>query len=321
MARFIKNIQNFSAQYSLWEKGSKILVGVSGGPDSVCLLDVLSFLAKKYDFELQIAHVNYGLRGQDSRDDEKLIKELGKKYKLKVNILRPRKDLYKGNIENSLRNVRYAYFEDLRNKLQFDFIAVAHNQNDQAETVLMKMLRGTGLNGLAAMRPKSTSVIRPLLQITKVEILAYLKEKNLTYRMDKSNQQLDILRNKVRHEVIPYFEKKFNAAIVKNLSDLAYSVADDYDFIQKNAERFALSVCMDKQACFFDNDFLVLHESVQRQALRQIFLKLQGQFADIEYSHIEEIRKVIKSGKNKTKIANIGGLKISKKGAKIEIFC
>ncbi len=318
--QFIKNVQNFSVQYNLWKKGSKIVIGVSGGPDSVCLLNVLFFLSNKYDFELQIAHVNYGLRGQDSLEDEKFTKELAKKYAIKVNVLKLNEVPFTGNLENKLRDIRYQYFEKLRKELKFDLIAVAHNQNDQAETVLMKMIRGAGLNGLGAMRPKSSLIIRPLLKSNRIEIIAYLKENQLRYRIDKSNEQTNVVRNKIRHEVLPYLEKKLNLPIIKTLSDLSYPISDDYDFIRESAEKFVVSVCKNKRVNFADSDFMSLHEAIQRQSIRQIFLMLKGQFKDIEYGHIEELRKIIKSGKNKTKVAIVGGLKISKKGANIEIL-
>jgi len=320
MAKFIKKIQNFSSQYELLEKGSKIIIGVSGGPDSVCLLAVLIFLAEKYNFEIQIAHVNYGLRGKDSLADEKLVSQLGEKYQLKVNILRPENILQKGNLENILRDLRYAYFEKLRKKLKFDLIAVAHNQNDQAETVLMRIIRGAGLNGLAAMRPRVGRIIRPLLQTSRTEILIFLKEKGLAYRMDKSNAENDIFRNKLRNETLPYLEKNFNQSILETLGNFSFAVADDYAFMEKSAEEFVRRVCGDKEAIFLEQDFLALDKAIQRQALRQIFLKLNGQVKDIEYSQVEELRKIIKSPKSKLKNARVGGLKISKKGAKIEIF-
>lgn len=318
--RFIRKVQNFSSQYHLWNKGSKIIVGVSGGPDSVCLLDLLYYLSKKFDFELQIAHVNYGLRGQDSIEDEEFVRKLGRKYGLKVNILKGDKKSYIGNVENSLRDIRYRYFEKLRKSSNFDFIAVAHNQNDQAETVLMRVIRGSGLNGLSAMRPKSSKIIRPLLQTARKEIIAYLNEKELSYRVDKTNDQVDIFRNKLRHETIPSFEKEFNHSFVKTMGGLSFSVADDYDFISKHAERFLASVCMDKKAGFLESEFFNLHTAIQRQVLRLIFSSLSGGLGDIEYGQIEEIRKVIKSAKSKTKICAINGLKISKKGDRIEIF-
>ena len=112
--QLVKTIQNFAFQNELWEKNSKIVLGVSGGPDSVCLLDVLYNLSKKYNFELHIAHVNYGLRGKDSEKDEKFVRELGEKYRIAVSVYSPSKKEYQGNLENSLRNLRYEYFENLR---------------------------------------------------------------------------------------------------------------------------------------------------------------------------------------------------------------
>ncbi len=319
--QFIKNVQNFASQYELWGKGSKIIVGVSGGPDSACLLNVFFILSKKYDFKLQIAHLNYRLRGQDSTDDENFVKELGKKYKLEVHILRPNKKLYVGNLESKLRDIRYEYFEKIRKELAFDFVAVAHNQNDQAETVLMRIIRGTGLNGLGAMRPKAENIIRPLLNVGRTEIIAYLKENKLIYRIDKSNEETDFLRNKIRHKLLPYLKDEFNPSIVKTISEMAYPVACDYDFILKNSESFVRAVCKNKKAAFVADVFLSLHESLQRQILRGFFEKLCGQVKDIEYKQIEEIRKIIKSDKNKAKMAVIGGLSVSKKGVRIEIFC
>lgn len=320
MARFIKKIQNFSSQYGLWEKGSRIIVGVSGGPDSVCLLDVLAFLSKKYEFELKIAHVNYGLRGQDSLRDEKFVKEIGKKYGFRVNILRPEKNQYKGNLENVLRNIRYKYFEKLRIEFGFDFVAVAHNQNDQAETVLMKILRGAGLNGLAAMRPKSGKIIRPFLQASRQDILSYLKEKDLCYRSDVSNEEVDILRNKIRIKLLPQLQKEYNSAIIETLAKFSFSIVDDYEFINEKAESFLKGVFEENKVVFFDKDFLSLSRSIQRQVLRRIFATFNFGLKDITFNQVEEIIKVIKSDKKKSKKALIGGLKISKKGARIEIL-
>ncbi|MEI7621422.1 MAG: tRNA lysidine(34) synthetase TilS [Candidatus Moraniibacteriota bacterium] len=321
MAQFIKKIQNFAHREDLWKKDSKILVGVSGGPDSVCLLEMLVFLAKKYNFQLQIAHVNYGLRGQDSKADELFVQALGKKHGLKVNRLKPKKTAYEGNLENALREIRYAYFEKLRQQLGFDLIAVGHNQNDQAETVLLKLLRGAGLNGLSAMKPKTEKIIRPLLQTSRQEILNYLKENEVPFCLDKTNNQNDFTRNKIRNQLIPLLEKDFNPAISETLSTLSYSIADDYAFISKTATTFVKTILKKEKAVFTEESFLALPPAIQRQALRQIFCALCKQSQDFSFQQIEELRKIIKSPKSKTQNASIGGLKISKKGATIEIFC
>ena len=172
----IKKIQNSIFANSLFERGAKIILGVSGGPDSTLLLDVFSKLQKKYALELSIAHVNYHLRGYDSERDERFVEKLAEKYGLSLDILDARiKEQDKS--EEKLRDVRYVFFEELRKENKFDLIAVAHNCDDQAETVLMRLIRGTGLNGLSAMQARNGKIIRPLLEIPRKEIITYLKTK------------------------------------------------------------------------------------------------------------------------------------------------
>ncbi|HOW60534.1 MAG TPA: tRNA lysidine(34) synthetase TilS [Candidatus Moranbacteria bacterium] len=318
MSNLIKNIQNFAFQNNLWEKGAKIVLGVSGGPDSVCLLDIFNKLSKKYDFELHIVHVNYNLRGKDSKKDELFVKDLAKKYKIAIDALSSKKK-NKGNLENNLRKIRYDYLEQIRKKLKFDIIAVAHNQDDQAETVLMRIIRGTGLNGLSAMKAKNGKIIRPLLGISRKEILGYLKKNKLKYRIDKSNSDTKFTRNAVRHKLIPFLEKKFNSSIKKTLSHWSFSVADDYEFINKNTEDFMNNIHKSNYVKFSAKNFLKLHSAIQRQTLRNIFQELKI-IADVDNQQIEEISKIIRSTKNKSQKSLIGGLSILKKGDKVIMF-
>lgn len=319
--QFVKTIQNFAFQNDLWGKGSKIVVGVSGGSDSSCLLSVLKKLESKYDLKLHVAHVNYGLRGADSDHDEEFVRKLAEKYDIEISVLKPKKSQYKGNLENSLRDIRYNFFEKIRKELDFDLIAVAHNQDDQAETVLMRIIRGSGLNGLSAMKAKAGFVIRPLLQTSKKDILAYLKQNKLKFCTDKSNLDERFTRNGVRHGLLPYLEKNFNPRVKQTLGQWSLAVADDYEFINQSAESFVQAVCKNKCADFLEKEFLKMHLSLQRQVLRNIFGKLKSDTKDIENRQIEEMLKVIKSSKSKTQKAVIGGLNISKKGDKIGIFC
>jgi tRNA(Ile)-lysidine synthase len=319
--KFIKTIQNFASQYNLWQKGSKIIIGVSGGPDSVCLLEVLSLLAKKSQFELQIAHVNYGLRGKDSDQDEQFVRKLGEKFDVPVNALKVKKGSSKGNLENSLRNIRYAYFEKLRLEKKFDLIAVAHNGDDQAETVLMRIIRGSGLNGLSAMKPSNGKIIRPLLETPRSEIEAYLKEKHLEFRIDKTNLEPSFARNKIRLQLLPFLEKNYNPAIKKTLGRWSTNVGDDYAFIASKSERFTKRICKNKYAAFDAQAFFSQHVAIQRQVLRNVYTQLLGGTENLENQHIEEILKVAGSSKNKIKKARIAGLNVLKKGDKVEIFC
>ncbi len=321
MAQFVKTIQNFAFNNELWKKNSKVVLGISGGPDSACLLDIFSKLAPKYNLEIQLAHVNYALRGEDSVKDEIFVRELAKKYGFNITVLKPKKSEYKGNLESALRNIRYNFFEKLRSSLNFDLIAVAHNQDDQAETVLMRIMRGSGLAGLSAMQTKTGNIIRPLLETSKADILDYMKKNNLKYRTDKSNKNKKFTRNSVRHGLLPYLEKNFNPAIKKTLGDWSQNVASDYAFIEKSAQIFVELVCNNKCATFSASKFISKHDAIKRQVLRSIINELKKNVLDIESGQIEEMIKLIKSVKSKTQKANIGGLNISKKGDKVDIRC
>jgi len=369
MKSFIKKIQNFSGRYGLWEEDSKIIVGVSGGADSACLLDILVKLAPKYNFKLHIAHVNYGLRGKDSDRDEKFVRELAERYGLGIDVLdvkiplsarggsalggnpplkKGEAKLKRENLENKLREIRYDFFEKVRKRENYNLIAVAHNQDDQAETILMRVLRGAGLQGLVAMRPRSTPpksppqrggegysfIIRPLLNTSRKEILEYLKENKLKYQIDITNKDTKIFRNKIRHKLIPYLEKSYNPNIKKTLADMTIIIADDYDYLFANTEqmlkrqpkagppRAEINAKVNKKGriIFSARKFQKLHPAIRRQCLRRMIFQIRTDLTDIETGHIEEIIKIIQSKKSKIQTAKLKGLKIEKKGDRVCIM-
>ena len=180
----------------------KVVVGVSGGADSV----VLAYALKKLGYEIIIAHLNHHLRGAESDADEKFVKsfskDLGVLYVVKKGFI-PKE----GNLENNARKVRYAFLEDVRQKYKADCVAVAHHLDDQIETVLMHMVRGSGLRGQIGIKYQKERLIRPMLDITRSEVLDYAKENGLDYRTDRSNNDLSYERNFWRHLVIPYLKQ------------------------------------------------------------------------------------------------------------------
>ena len=323
--KLTKKIQNFNFQNNLWQRGNKIVVGVSGGPDSVCLLIVFLSLAKKYDLSLHVVHVNYGLRGEDSKKDEKFVKNLVKKNNIAVSILNVGDEMERFNkknvSENSLREIRYEFFEKIRRDLKYDLIAVAHNKNDQAETVIMHILRGTGLQGVSAIRPKNKKIIRPLLSISRKEIMEFLKDNKLKYRTDKTNLEPFFLRNKIRLELLPYLEKAFNPKIQESLASFALSSAEDFDFIDKFSEKkcnFKYNK-KENQVDLEVEKLLKLHPAILRQCLRRAVLMIKKDLKSIEFQHVEEMVKIIKSQKNKSQIMKFAGLKLARKGGIIRL--
>ncbi|HFC76610.1 MAG TPA: tRNA lysidine(34) synthetase TilS [Candidatus Moranbacteria bacterium] len=323
MKSLIKKIQTFSKRFSLLEKGAKIIIGVSGGPDSVCLLGILNDLKVKYNFDLLVVHINYGLREKDSDKDEEFVRNLADKLNLELVILKV--DNFRmsdSNLEKKLRNIRYDFFEKVRKNKKFDLIAVAHNRNDQAETILMRLLRGAGLQGLKSMSPKNRKIIRPLLKTSRKEILNYLEENNLKYRIDKSNKDTKFFRNKIRQQLIPYLEKEYNPAIKKTLAKSTENISDDYDFISLEAmkRQNKLSLTKEKNKIEFDIfEFRKEHSAMQRQILRQLILEIRGDLDNIQNAHIEEVLKIIISKKNKRQIKEFADLKIERKGGRIQV--
>lgn len=317
MVNLIKKIQIFSHRFDLWQEGEKIIVGVSGGPDSVCLLDILVKLAKKRNFKILIAHVNYGLRGEDSDKDEFFVRELAKKHSLKIEILNVKKKGVKKISESNLRNIRYDFFEKIRRENNFDLIAVAHNQDDQAETVLMRIIRGSGLMGLASMKPKNNKIIRPLLGVSREEIMTYLKAQKIKFRLDKTNHENKFFRNKIRNNLIPLLEREYNPILKETLSSGASTIREEYDFLFQFAEKVFKKIDFDvdkKNYSFEVKKFNKNHPALQKQVLRRIILELKGNILNIDNNNLEEIIKIIKSDKNKSQKLLFKGLKVERKG-------
>jgi tRNA(Ile)-lysidine synthetase, N-terminal domain/tRNA(Ile)-lysidine synthetase, C-terminal domain len=214
----LKSVQQYIENQQLITKTGKIIVGVSGGGDSVALLHILYSLG----YECIVAHCNFHLRGEESQRDEQFVINLAKKY----NFVLKKIDFdtkkiaaeQKISIEMAARNLRYEWFENLRKEFDAQAIAVAHHADDNIETLLINLTRGTGLKGLTGIPVKNGYVIRPLLQNTQQEIYNYLKNNNLQFVEDSTNNSMDYMRNRFRHEIIPALEK-INPSVCKTLNE------------------------------------------------------------------------------------------------------
>lgn len=321
MSSFIKNIQNTAHTHKLWSRDSKILVAVSGGPDSICLLHALVYLSKKYNWTLRIVHVNYGLRAIDSDLDEKLVRSLAKKYTVPISVLKPR-ITETSNLEERLREIRYTFFEQTRKKYAFESIATAHTLDDQAETVLMRLIRGSGLAGLFAMQFKTNHIIRPLLNISRENVMQYITEHSLVYRNDTSNTDIRFTRNAVRHKLIPYLQRNFNPSIKEVLAHTATLIAHDYELLIKQEFLSAIPYTQDENGIHFSIlEFLHQNQSMQRISLRRMILQLRGNIKGITGAHIQEILKTIQSTKNKNKILSFYEITFAIKGQIATLSC
>lgn len=315
--RFIRRVQNTVQKFALWRKGDIFIVGVSGGADSLCLLDVLFLLSKKYDFALHIAHVNYRLRGKASDLDEARVRHAAARYRLPCAILSQKKRL-KSASEETLRDIRYAFFEQLRQKTGADNIAIAHNQDDQAETLLLRLLRGAGLSGLSAMRPKSGSIVRPLIEMSRADILHYLKDRRIAFREDASNADPRYLRNRVRHELIPFLEKSFQPQTRRLLAETAIILADDYALLEQHPAPFSAKRTASGTE-FSASALLALPEPLRRRELRALlrpFLAGKNPGKNL----IGELVKSLRSAKSKTQTVVFRGLKFVREGDTVRLL-
>lgn len=315
--RFVKRVQNTVQKYALWHDGGSFVVGVSGGADSLCLLDVLCLLSQKHAFTLSIAHVNYHLRGPASDLDEALVRQTAKQYHLPCFVLSHKKTASTAS-EEKLRDIRYAFFEQVRQKTGSQYIAVAHNQDDQAETLLIRLIRGAGLAGLSAMRPKNGALIRPLIETSRSDILLYLKDRHITHREDLSNTDQTFLRNRIRHTLIPLLAKDFQPHIKKRLAETALLLAEDYATMEKIAH--TPTVKKNTPPLEYSRSALIsLPEALLRHELRTMIQPLLNGKNPTK-NLVNELIKSLKSEKNKTQNVTFKGLKFIRKGDRVRLL-
>lgn len=226
----LNKLSIFMKEYDMVQAGDTVICAVSGGADSMALLFALYLLKDKLDIHLRAAHFNHGLRGEESRDEEIFVREFCKGYEIPLYVGSAAVAPGKKGLEAAARDARYAFFDTLEGK-----IATAHTADDNAETVLMHMVRGTGLKGLGGIAPVRDRLIRPMLGITRKEVLSFLEEYNLPHREDSSNREDVFLRNRLRHHVMPLLKQE-NPSLAENLSAMALRLRWDEEALQTNMD-------------------------------------------------------------------------------------
>lgn len=281
-----------------------MVVGVSGGPDSVCLLHVLHSLSNLLNIKLYPIHINHMLRGDNARGDEEYTERLCKELGLTLSTVCIDVAAFARengmSIETAGREVRYKEFDDYAKRVKAEKIAVAHNKNDQAETVMMHIIRGSGLAGLIGMEYKRGSIIRPLLDIGREEIEMYCNEVKLTPRTDESNLQGEYARNRVRLELFPYIDKSFGADITRSLCRLSELATDDDSFIEQcalEAYEHCLSNKPSKQAEFDIASLKQLHPAILGRVLKRAITDVSGDIDGIGRIHYKMLSDLIDAGK------------------------
>ena len=287
-------------KYNLINSGDKIVLGVSGGPDSIAMLDILNQLKDEMNFEIYVVHVNHNIRGKDADEDEEYVKKYCEKYNIKcfskkIDVPTIAKTKKIGT-EEAGRKVRYEYFEEILKETKSNKIAIAHNKNDKVETIIMHLLRGSGISGLRGIEPiREEKFIKPLIECDRQEIENYCKENNLQPRIDKTNFENEYTRNKIRNLLIPYIEENFNPNIVDTLNRLSDVVEKEDDFFHKIVENEYknLKITADNKEIVLDlKKFNCLDYVIKSRIILYTIKELFGSAQGIEKIHIEDIIKL-----------------------------
>lgn len=289
----LNKLEGFMRRYRMLQPGDRVICAVSGGADSVALMFAMYLLRQKLQISVAAAHFNHHLRGQESDRDEAFVRELCRDYDIELFVGSGQILPGKKGLEAAAREARYAFLKTLPGK-----IATAHTANDNAETVLMHMVRGTGLKGLGAIAPVNGQLIRPMLEVTRQEVLAFLKEYSLTYVTDSSNSSDCFLRNRLRRHVMPLLEQE-NPRLAQNLSEMALRLRWDENALQTMARTEELP------------SVSTLREMLPALRCRAIdaFLKRCG-VTEPEAEHIRLVEKLIFSHKPSAKASLPGGVVI-----------
>ncbi len=306
----------------LIEKGDKVLVAYSGGPDSSCLLHMLWTARDELGIELYTAHLNHRIRGIDAHKDAlfayKESKALGIPCFLYSEDVPALAQSQKLSVEEAAREVRYKILFDLKDKLGIDKIATAHNLDDQAETVLMRIMRGTGLSGLKGMDYKRPDgLIRPLMDIKRWEIEEYCQINNINVTIDKTNDEEEYTRNKIRLQLLPFIESGFAPNIKDLLSRMANTLREDSEYIDGIAKDLCAQLGQDHEgfAVRFELDKISMTPlPILKRIIKYSYARLLGSAEGLEAVHLDDTIKLIYNSKSDARINLPKGIIAEKKG-------
>ena len=285
-------------KFNLINNGEKVIAAVSGGPDSIAMLDILYKIQKdkKIDFEIVVAHVNHQIR-EEADEDEKYVQDYCKKNEIKCYIKRIDVINYANNnkigLEEAGRKVRYEFFDEIMQKENANKIAIAHNKNDKAETIIMNVLRGSGLAGLKGIEPiRENKYIRPIIQFERTEIEKYCEENNLNPRIDKTNYDNEYTRNKIRNIVLPYIKKEFNPNIIETINRLSEVASETEEYLKTETTKIynELKISEDSKLIRLNlKEFNKKSILIRKRILIYTIEKLLGNSQNIEKVNVDDV--------------------------------
>lgn len=313
-------------KYNLIEDGDKIVLGVSGGPDSISMLDILNKIKNEglIKFEIVVAHINHMIR-EEAIEDEKYVQQYcqknGIEYYCKRIDVQEIANNNKIGTEEAGRKARYDFFDEIIQKTNSNKIGIAHNKNDKVETVIMHLLRGSGLSGLKGIEPiREEKYIRPLIECDRDEIEKYCEKNKLEPRIDKTNFENEYTRNKIRNIVIPYIKQEFNPNIIETVNRLSEVITEENDYMDKIAKETYNRILIErteKQIILNLKEFNNQEEVIKNRIILLVSKLLRGSSQGIEKIHIKDIIKLCNNNIGNKYLTPNKNLKILIKDKKI----
>ena len=290
---------NTIKRYNLIQSGDKLVLGVSGGPDSISMLNILNEIKEEWQFQIYVAHINHMIR-KEADDDETYVQQYCENNNIqffakKVNV-QEIANIQKMGTEEAGRNIRYEFFEEVLQKVGANKIAIAHNKNDKIETIVMNLLRGSGLSGLKGIEPiREQKIIRPLIECERQEIEQYCEQYKLEPRIDKTNFENDYTRNKIRNIVIPYIKNEFNPNIIETMDRLSQVATEESNYIELQVEKIYQKLLIERsqnQIILKLKEFNQQEKVIKNRLILLVVRELMGSTQRIEKVHIEDIIKL-----------------------------
>ncbi len=295
----LDRVAGIISRYSMIAPGGRVGVAVSGGADSVCLLYLLHELAPVLDLHLTVIHLNHKLRADESDRDQQFVRDLAGSlgYPLLANAV----DVAAagGNLEQEGRRARRNFYLDLIASGAVDVVATGHTSSDQAETVLYRLLRGSGTAGIAGIRPVTgDGIVRPLLDCNRGEVEAYLKQRGIGWREDRSNLDRAFLRNRIRHELLPQLRREYNPALPQALAQMAVMAQEEEEYWDAEIDRLEASELMvaGETVVLACPNLLALPRAAARRLLRRAIARARGDLRSIDFEHVEALMQLAAGG-------------------------
>ncbi len=299
-----RQFKKFLIDNELVLKDEKILLGISGGADSMSMLHLFLLFRDEFKNEIAVAHLNHGIRGKEADEDEEYVRIFCRNNLIpfmskKVNLYDIVKET-KMTIEEAGRVLRYSFFDECLKKLNYDKIATAHNEDDNVETVLMNIIRGSGIDGISGIKKKRDNIIRPMIIFKRDKIDEYCIKNNIIPRTDFTNKDNIYFRNKIRNELIPYLKVNFNVSICESIIRLSENAAEDCNYLNKIAKGCLEKYCkLNGDSVIIKKDIFDLDEAIINRVLRESFKLLKDSLSNVEKKHIKDIIDLQKNSSGK----------------------